>query len=260
MTCSDFAALSLSLSLSGCSSVSVALLLCYCCCRCWLSGTCCFARTYWLAGGTQHGEAPQNREFSTHKKKKTQAHVLTNTMKYNTSHTCVWYTKTEREEKNVASWFFNTSAQLAPSKTHNCNTNEASRGRRSRRRHNTQFEISLSLSFSAPLSLLTQPRAAVEWLANFFVLSVIVAAFVVGWAITVLDCLSVNLNLFLLLFKTVFVFKVQTKHCAMCSTHRHRQRRHRHSQHTYTRARSTHTEREKEESKKFFLFESIGWW
>lgn len=54
---------------------------------------------------------------------------------------CVWYTKTEREEKNVASWFFNTSAQLAPSKTHNCNTNEASRGRRSRRRHNTQFEI-----------------------------------------------------------------------------------------------------------------------
>lgn len=54
---------------------------------------------------------------------------------------CVWYTKTEREEKNVASWFFNTSAQLAPSKTHKCNTNEASRGRRSRRRHNTQFEI-----------------------------------------------------------------------------------------------------------------------
>lgn len=136
--------LSLSLSLSGCSSIGVALLLCYCCCcRCWLSGTCCFARTYWLLGGTQHGEAPQKREFSTHKKKNagSRIHEYVAHLCVVRARVCVWYTKTEREEKNVASWFFNTSAQLAPSKTHNCNTNEASRGRRSRRRHNTQFEI-----------------------------------------------------------------------------------------------------------------------
>lgn len=96
--------LSLSLFLSCCSSVSVALLLCYCCCRCWLSGTCCFARTYWLVGGTQHGEAPQKREFSTHKK-----NAGSRTHEYNklqhVAHiyicVCVCCTKTEREEKEM---------------------------------------------------------------------------------------------------------------------------------------------------------------
>lgn len=158
------------LSLSLCPSLVAVVLVLRCCCVIVVVGAdflalaVSLALTDWLVA---HSTEKRLRiENSQHTKK----NAGSRTHEYNeiqhVAHMCVIYENRTRR-KNVASWFFNTSAQLAASKTHNCNTNEASRGRRSRRRHNTQFEISLSLLLFPSLSL-NSAKSSTRMACKFF--------------------------------------------------------------------------------------------
>lgn len=105
----DVLRLRCSLSLSLCPSLVAVVLVLRCCCFIVVVGAdflalaVSLALTDWLVAHST--EKRLRSENSQHTKKKTQAHVLTNTTNYNTSHTyvCVIYENRTRRKRNVAS-------------------------------------------------------------------------------------------------------------------------------------------------------------